>query len=310
MNSWKVHLGWGLVVFVLAVGLIRALATDNEAEHRRPDEKLRDRIAAHESTISLLKAELALAKEEADGLKTSVPEPLVESESSPSPERGRPETNVEPRRNSEEQRSRREPLTAEQIRSLIRGESRGNRWQALRAIESIEDREEKLALLQEMIASGDSSMRDRALRMLGDLGGTEAIDALLAAYRSEDLRTRARAAVALNRLGQAGPVQEMIPAVAQMLNNQDGAIREDGVKLLGRLGTINVLPYLEQALRDSNSKVREEAVDALKDTGLEEAIPILTPLLNDPDQAIARDAQRAIERIQNPERDRGRNRGR
>ena len=97
---------------------------------------------------------------------------------------------------------------------------------------------------------------------------------------------------------------------ALMLNNQDGAIREDGVKLLGKLGTVNALPYLEQALRDSNSRVREEAVDALKDTGLKEAIPLLTPLLNDPDQKIARDAQRAIEKIQNPERDRGRNRGR
>ena len=331
MKNLKIHLAWGLVVFVLSVALIRALTRGPQPEDRGAEKQLRDEIARHASTISDLEQQFARATAQRDtssALTSEEPgEPTVGAAEEPGRARSGPQ-------------SEGERLTAEQIRSLLRSGSRGDRTRALRAIGSLENREEKVSLLREALASGDVGTRMRALGMLKDIGGTESVDlalgvlqgdgpswlkgraaatlgglggpesvgALLEAYRSEDLRTRTGAALALNRLGQPGPIQEMIPAATAMLDHPDGAVREDGVELLGKLGTLSVLAPLGRALQDPNSRVRREAVSALGRTRLTEAVPLLEQALSDPSPSVSGGAKRAIENIQNPDRERERSR--
>ena len=159
MKSWKIHLGWGLVVFVLSAALIRALSTGPQSEIRGPDKELRDEVAKKASIISDLKQELARANTQTDG------SPIANSEESDdTAASGRTDELVarpveERRRGPSERLSGDEALTAEEIRKLIRSGDRGDRWRALRAIGSIEDRTEKVSLLRELLASGDHGMQ-------------------------------------------------------------------------------------------------------------------------------------------------------
>lgn len=200
----------------------------------------------------------------------------------------------------------------------------------LRSVASIADREEKLALLRDLMRGSDAGLKSRALSILRDLRGPEAaalavgvlqkdgpswlraqaagvlgeiadptaMPALLEASRSEDWDIRAGAAAALDRFGHSGPLQELIAGLVGMLDHRDGGKREDAVFLLSSLRTPSALPGLVKALGDpTNSRIREAAADALGRSQFAAAIPYLETAAADPEPNVREAARLAIESL-------------
>jgi HEAT repeat protein len=218
----------------------------------------------------------------------------------------------------------------ERVRALLRGRRREDRALALRSLESLPDRAEKMALLGEALEGADDRTKSRVLSILRSLGGSDsaalaleifraegppwlrayaasvlgelgdpaALPDLLDASRGGDLQIRTGAAAALDRLGQPAPLWEVIASLALMLDHPDGAKREDAVDLLSGLRTPEAIAPLAKALADpTNSRVRAAAADALGQTRLAAAIPSLEAALGDPEPSVRRAAARALETL-------------
>jgi HEAT repeat protein len=315
MKTWRLHLVW------FAVAVVGAAAWGQWTAARKERELL-DRQAARPAAAAKANRPSAAPVAQASAAVTvGAPLPLPEPESppagAPKKDKGRPE----------------ETLTSEQIRSLLQSKNRDDVQRAVRAIEKLEDRAVKLALLKEALTVEDRKSRERALeilrklggpeaaelvaqalrtdreenvreraaRYLGDLGGPAALAALQQAAQSDSMDVRVASAGALSRLGQPGAVQSVLQSIGQMLDNPDGALRKDAVSYLDDLRTPATIPYLTRALRDSDSDVRRDAIEALEDLGLPELIPVLEQALADPNPVVVREAQQAIDRIRNPE---------
>lgn len=351
MKSLKIHLVWFVIAIVLggAVGLFLAARERDRSQTR--ERKHLEQVRALRAKIAALDKRLAAIGTSPD----SVPlDPTYDETGTPASESG-DSTRRRGRKRDEQ------PLSPEQIRAFLKGTDRGDRKRALKAIDRMKDRAQKIAFLREVLAMDDrrmkedavrmlddigapegielaasilrneesSSLRERAVRELGDIGGPQAVAALQSAlgdesssvrsriarelgdiggpqamaalqsaFGDESLEVRTRVAIELRDLGDPAPAQQLIHYISPNLRDQDGALREDTVRILGNVGTPSSLPLLQEALRDPNSDVRREAVDALRDTKLEGALPILQQALNDPHPSVVRDAQRAIERLQ------------
>jgi HEAT repeat protein len=224
-------------------------------------------------------------------------------------------------------------LTFDQIRALLKSSNRDDVAKALKAIDQITDRTQKLALLRMMVESGDQGQRSRAVPMLKKLGGPEAVGLLMTvlsqegssgarmqaavalgelgdasalpalqdAWRSGDVQVRSGVAVALDKFGQREPAQDMVRTLGGMLQSADGGTREDAVDILTHVPMPGSLPLLVTALNDpTNNHVREDAADAMGAQKLVDSLPFLEKALQDPSQNVREAAQRAITRIKAP----------
>lgn len=326
MKAWRIHIVWVAVCVLFGVVLSQYLLKKEREEARQRERELRGQI-------SDLKRERD-SLTEADGDDPfDAGEGETEFGEGDAGENGEapPEEEGEARR-----RERGESLTPEKILAMLRSRSRRDQWRAFRAIREMKDPRQKLSMIQAILDGSNGRMkvsalqwlaeiggpeaanlaagilegkendwlRNHAARALADLGGAKAMTSLLGVFQTEEsLWLRTGTAAALNRLGQPGPTQEMVQILSRILDDPDGAKREDAAENLGRLRSPAALPYLGQALSDPNSRVRRTAVDGLGDSGLQEAIPLLQPMLKDPNPEVAERAKRAIRKIQNPERD-------
>lgn len=224
-------------------------------------------------------------------------------------------------------------MTVDQIRALLKSGNREDVAKALKEIDLMTDRPQKLALLRLMVESGDQGQRSRAVSMLkkmggpeavalilsvlsqegsssarmqaavalGELGDPSAIPALQEAWRTGDVQVRSGVAVGLDKFGQREPAQAMVRTLAGMLESSDGGIREDAVDILTHVPMPGSLPLLVSALSDpTNNHVREDAADALGAQKLVDSLPFLEKALQDPAQNVREAAQRAINRIKGP----------
>ena len=183
-----------------------------------------------------------------------------------------------------------------------------------------------LLLAQE---DADTGLISRLLAVLGRLGGTAAVHALLralpderpdvryaaadalkalgkgalpvlqAALGEEDARLREGAAMALARSAPdalAGAGEAAIPALIGVLRRDVGAQREVAVAALVRIGGAAV-PALVRALDDGDWEQRALAVDALARLGDPAAVPALVSLLSDEDDDLRARAASALGQI-------------
>jgi HEAT repeat protein len=275
--------------------------------------------AALKRTIAELRAEVARLRA-GDSIPGVEPPPAGSGET-PSPGSGRQITTLK-RPDA--------PIPLEEIRALLRSRSRAEQGLGLKALESNALRADRLALLQDMMQGGNAGMNSRGLSLLktiggadatalavgvlqkagpswlrcqaasvlGDLGDSAALSPLLDASRTDDFQVRAAAVAALDQVGHAAPLRELIATLADMLDHPDGRVREDAVELLSTFRTPAVLPTLAKALGDrTNSRIREAAANALGQTRLAEAIPCLEGALNDSEPVVRRAAQQALDAL-------------
>jgi len=118
-------------------------------------------------------------------------------------------------------------------------------------------------------------MRERAVRILGDIGGSHALEPLIAALNDPDRHVRLGAVSALRTIGDSRSVVPLINA----LHDPDSDVRKFAAAALGQIGDIRAIDPLIDVLDNPNEEddVRAYAADALGNFGDTRSI---TPLIN------------------------------
>jgi HEAT repeat protein len=216
------------------------------------------------------------------------------------------------------------------VRSLLRSESEEDRSKGAKLLYRIPAGPEKKALILLELASSDPDLRDAALnqllnlpaaesvphvqhmlksdpeaylrrtaaQILGVLGGSGTMEALLAAVHDPERYVQVTAAGSLNQLGLPGSAEDLVPRVAADLSSPDAAIRGEAIKDLTLLKLPSMIPILLRSLRDSDGTVRAQASRGLGDLDSPELIPSLQALAKDPDADVADAARLAIARYE------------
>lgn len=212
------------------------------------------------------------------------------------------------------------------IRRLFRSNDKKDCWEAARRLRRIPAGPLMNELLYDELACKDANLRYSAISSLGEalkadsvplmlsllktesdgpsrrmaaeylekFGGPAAIEGLLQAVHDPESYVRLAAAAALNRLGQPGPAEALVPGIAAGLDSPDGGIRRDALYDLIRLHLPSVTPILVRCLRDPDGDVRKDASHGLGASADPRVLPILESLLKDADPKVAEAAETAI----------------
>ncbi|MDP8234563.1 MAG: S8 family serine peptidase, partial [Candidatus Saelkia tenebricola] len=109
------------------------------------------------------------------------------------------------------------------------------------------------------LRAGDEDERTQAAEILGETGGAEAIEYLIAALNDESGRVRGIIPWAIKDMGE-----EAIDVCILNITDEDWRIREGIVEALGYIGHIRgVEPVLDRVLNDLNEEVRIRAAESL-----------------------------------------------
>lgn len=125
----------------------------------------------------------------------------------------------------------------------------------------------------------------------------EAIPALIQVLEDEDEYVRSSAVFAL---GEIGPQPGVVPALLEALGDEDGFVRGTAAEALGKIGPEEgVVSALMQAVGDEDAYVRQTAVLALKriGSGAAAAVPALIQALQDKSDRVRGYAAEALEAI-------------
>lgn len=106
------------------------------------------------------------------------------------------------------------------------------------------------------------------------------VDEIKEAMKDEDWRVRYGAFEQLN------PTEDMLPLIADALEDPHTSIRRLAVVYLGDIGGKEVLPYLFKALEDRTPSVRRTAGDTLSDLGDPEGIEPMAKTLKDSNKIV------------------------
>lgn len=217
-----------------------------------------------------------------------------------------------------------------ELRRLLQSRKKEERWEATIRIYRVPDGPEKKELLLLELASPDHSIRSSGLNelirllgpdavpllhkllksepeaylrrsaaeVLGTMGGSGTLEALLGAVHDPERYVQCTAAGALGRLGQSGPAEELVPRVSADLSSPDGAVRREAAKDLTLLRSPSTIPILLGCLRDSDGGVRLQAAMGLGEQDSPGLLPALEALRKDPDPGVVEAAENAITRYQ------------
>ena len=156
--------------------------------------------------------------------------------------------------------------------------------------------------------SPDPTVRENAVRSLGDIGDESAAAAVFGRLTDADARVRAAAAHALGKMNAArviplftkgltesGPEtqeqiiaaipevgESLIPGLEAMLKRGDTASREAAAFMLGKLKSESAVPALGGACEDEDWTVAWYAAQALAEIGSEDCVDYLVALLDRP----------------------------
>ena len=118
-------------------------------------------------------------------------------------------------------------------------------------------------------------VREKIVRIFGEIGGGEQIPAVIGALNDNDPVVRLAAVQALHRLRGEG----LVEALMEKCNDSDANVRAESARTLGNLGERKALPKLVELLRDSNGFVRGAAAEALGKLGDQSATTALIQVL-------------------------------
>ncbi|MBP5977835.1 HEAT repeat domain-containing protein, partial [Brasilonema sp. CT11] len=150
--------------------------------------------------------------------------------------------------------------------------------------------------LEETLNHWDSDVRSNAASALGEIGSSQAVDALIAALNHSDSDVRGNAAYALGEIGNSQAVDALIAAA---LNDSELQVRLYAAYALGAIGNSEAVDALIAALNHSDSDVRGNAADALGEIGSSQAVDALIAALNDSELDVRIKAADALGKISN-----------
>ncbi len=185
---------------------------------------------------------------------------------------------------------------AESVTKALSEEQTGVRYAAAFALGKMQAKD----AVKELAKTSES--KDSFLRMLGAWAiakiqpddkeaARRAVEQIVELLKSKEPRLRQGAAVALTELH--APAEIVGPALEEMMQDSDEAVRACAIKAVGSMGA-KAVPGATKALK--NPKLREAAVQVLTETGplAEPAVPDLIALLSDPDAELRGNVQLAL----------------
>lgn len=173
------------------------------------------------------------------------------------------------------------------------------------------DPEKKLAALYASLQHGDKealreAMQDSnptiqasAFEALAAQDREEAIDALLAAVKSDQSATRLQALQLLNQVAQAEE-RTVLSTLRDALKDGDPTERAYAVQALAGRGGTEAMGYLGEAARDPDPSVRGMVISSVADK--DEGFPLLEEALSDPDESVSSTAALLLKQTGRKER--------
>ena len=146
--------------------------------------------------------------------------------------------------------------------------------------------EDEAELIQ-LAAGGDADCCWWAVRALALVGSAGAVDVIAAKLTGEDPALRAAGALAVARLYERAPeaARPAIPALAAMLTDPDGLVRQSAADALAQCGD-DAVAALGVVLESLHDGARARAAYALRKIGTMNAAALLYPLLDDPNHLV------------------------
>lgn len=161
-------------------------------------------------------------------------------------------------------------------------------------------RERALRLVQTMLGSEESAERAAALRALGQTEDMGFVGNVTEMLPDGSDRVRLEAALILERFStQKMPppvVEQVTQAMSDRLHDPVERTREASLVTLARLGDQRVYPLLAETLSDNSPQLRATAVTVLAGLG-KKVIPTIHPLLDSPDPQLRKMATVILGRI-------------
>ncbi len=126
-----------------------------------------------------------------------------------------------------------------------------------------------------------------AVRALALVGSGKAVDVISRKLTDEDSALRSAGALALAHLYERAPeaARPAIPALAAMLTDADGLVRQSAADALARCGD-DAVAALGAVLDSLHDGARARAAYALRKIGTQNAAALLYPLLDDPNHLV------------------------
>lgn len=137
------------------------------------------------------------------------------------------------------------------------------------------------------LRAADADQRWWAARGLAHCGGDDVMAALLARLTDEDAAVRGAVAFSLGALHSRHPhaVRPLLPALAALLADPDGRVRQVAADALARCGD-DALPALATILTGEEQGARTRAAYALHKIRSPQSTPLLFRYLNDPNYMV------------------------
>ncbi|MDI9546199.1 MAG: HEAT repeat domain-containing protein [Chloroflexota bacterium] len=141
--------------------------------------------------------------------------------------------------------------------------------------------------LIQLAAKGETDCCWWAVRALALVGSGKAVDVISRKLTDEDSALRSAGALTLAHLYERAPeaARPAIPALAAMLTDSDGLVRQTAADALARCGddAVDALGAVLDTLHDG---ARARAAYALRKIGTKKAAGLLYPLLDDPNHLV------------------------
>ena len=145
--------------------------------------------------------------------------------------------------------------------------------------------------LETVLYLGSHTEKKEAIRELGRLGTTEAVQSLSVALGDDDTRIRAMALEALSDIGS----DDALAAIASLATDSDPLARNEAVTALSSGDEDSALAYLDRAMSDPDPRVRMGVIDSYADIPDDRAIVALSRALDDADPEVRLHALEALE---------------
>ena len=140
-----------------------------------------------------------------------------------------------------------------------------------------------LPRLTEYLQHPNRDVREKIIRIFGEIGGSEQFPAVVGALNDPDPVVRLAVVQALRRLRGEG----LVEALEDRCRDTDANVRAESARTLGNLGERKALSKLVELLRDSNGFVRAAAAESLGKLGDRSATAALIEVLTGDQKATA-----------------------
>jgi len=171
------------------------------------------------------------------------------------------------------------------------------RQEACKVLGAIGDTRAVSALIETLTTDESQSVRVAACAVLGKLGDPQAVPALATALSNGGTEVRKAACAALSAIGDP----QAVPALATALSDGSKEVRKAACEALGKLGHSHAVPALTTALSDGSKEVRVAACAALSAVDDPQAVPALLHVLGDSEADVRRAAAEALGNLGDPQ---------